>query len=170
MIMNISLLLAVTQLVPGGGMTSTLPIVQVIPLISISGWYERGVVTANGEKFNPNACTAAHRTLEFGTQVLFINPVVWWNPLTWKYRVARINDRGPYKRGRQFDLARGTATEIGVKEKGITKLITIVLSKPSKPKIQTAKAKGHKSASRHLSKHKAKTAKAKGHKSASHNS
>ena len=127
-VLHVSLLLAVTQLVSGGGITTSLPITQAIPLISVGSWYEQGTETANGEKFDPNGYTAAHRTLEFGTPVLVINPDTWWDPSTWC--VVRINDRGPKKAGRQIDLARAPATKIGLKEKGVGRLITIVLPQP----------------------------------------
>jgi rare lipoprotein A len=53
--------------------------------------------TASGERMNPNAMTAAHRTLRFGTHVTVRNG--------WKSVVVRINDRGPFVRGRCIDLS-----------------------------------------------------------------
>jgi rare lipoprotein A len=145
-ILHVSLLVAVTQLMPGGGVTTALPIVQAMPLISVASWYEQGVKTASGAKFDPNGYTAAHRTLEFGTPVLVINPVTWWDPFTWC--VVWINDRGPHKKGRQIDLARAPAAKVGLKEMGVAKLITIVLPMPPAQRAQTAKAKLPRSASR----------------------
>jgi rare lipoprotein A len=64
-----------------------------------------GKKTANGERFDPNGMTAAHRTLPFGTRLL----------LTYKDKsvIVRINDRGPFVKGRQLDLARGAAKALG---------------------------------------------------------
>jgi rare lipoprotein A len=80
---------------------------------TIASWYDcakpgecsRHKITASGEKFDPNALTAAHKTLPFGTRV----------KVTYKGRsvVVRINDRGPFIRGRSIDLSRAAARQIG---------------------------------------------------------
>ncbi len=68
--------------------------------------YEPNAHTANGERFNQWAMTAAHRTLPFGTLL---------NVCYARCVVVRINDRGPAAwTGRQLDLSRGAATEIGL--------------------------------------------------------
>ena len=61
--------------------------------------------TANGEHFNPNAHTAAHRSYPFGTRL----------KVTHKGRsvIVRVNDRGPFVRGRSLDLSRAAARSIG---------------------------------------------------------
>ena len=61
--------------------------------------------TANGERFNPNAYTAAHKHLPFGTKV-----VVSYKG---KSVTVRINDRGPWIKGRGIDLSRAAARKIG---------------------------------------------------------
>jgi rare lipoprotein A len=73
--------------------------------------FESGRHTASGERFDPNAMTAAHRTLPFGTLVR----------VTYRGRsvVVRINDRGPFvKKGGRFtrdiDLSQGAARRIGL--------------------------------------------------------
>nr|WP_245413759.1 septal ring lytic transglycosylase RlpA family protein [Fulvimarina endophytica] len=71
-----------------------------------------GRTTANGEKFNMNAMTAAHKTLPFGTKVKVTNRS------NGKSVVVRINDRGPYIRGRVIDLSRGAAAKIGMINSG----------------------------------------------------
>lgn len=76
-----------------------------------ASWYGSelaGRRTANGERFNPNGLTAAHRSLPFGTRVRVTNRV------TGRSVVVRINDRGPFVGGRQIDLARGAARAIGM--------------------------------------------------------
>src|SRR5215203_7539889 len=64
--------------------------------------------TASGEKFNPSAMTAAHRTLRFGTKVRVTNP------RNGRAVVVRINDRGPFVKGRSLDLSSGAARAIGM--------------------------------------------------------
>lgn len=76
----------------------------------VASWYGPGFhghKTASGERFNQYALTAAHRTLKFGTLVR----------VTYKGRsvTVRINDRGPFVRGRSLDLSKGAARAIGCK-------------------------------------------------------
>jgi rare lipoprotein A len=63
--------------------------------------------TANGERVNPSALTAAHRTLPFGTKVAVTNKS------NGRSVVVRINDRGPFVRGRVIDLTPAGARAIG---------------------------------------------------------
>lgn len=79
-------------------------------------WYKHGRKTANGEKFNPNLYTVAHKSLPFGTWVRFTDPE------TNKRVVARVNDRGPFIRGREFDLSLGCAVRLGIRDKGVKRL------------------------------------------------
>ncbi len=80
-----------------------------------ASWYgsETGSKTANGEKYNPNGLTAAHRNLPFGTNVRVTNLK------TGKTVTVRINDRGPFRRGRIIDLSAGAAEAIQMKSAGI---------------------------------------------------
>ena len=76
-----------------------------------ASWYGPGFHgrrTASGERFNANALTAAHRSLPFGTRVRVTNRV------TGRSVIVRINDRGPFHRGRSIDLASGAARAIGM--------------------------------------------------------
>ena len=78
-----------------------------------ASWYDcatpgqcsKSKITANGEKFNPNALTAAHKTLPFGTRVKVTHKG--------KSVIVRINDRGPFVKGRSIDLSRAAARKIG---------------------------------------------------------
>ena len=82
-----------------------------LPATAQSGaasWYGSGHRTANGERFNPNGLTAAHRSLPFGTRVRVENR------RTGRSVVVRINDRGPFARGRIIDLSRGSARALGM--------------------------------------------------------
>ena len=82
-----------------------------------ASWYGGGEYlsrrTANGERFNPNGFTAAHRTLPFGTEVIVTNV---HNGA--KVRL-KITDRGPAKwTGRDIDLSKSAAAKIGLIEAG----------------------------------------------------
>ena len=80
-----------------------------------ASWYGPGFhgrLTANGERFNQEAMTAAHKTLPFGTRVLV------QVPRTGREVVVRINDRGPYVKGRIIDLSSAAANAIGLKARG----------------------------------------------------
>ena len=73
-----------------------------------ASWYAMGTKTANGERMRPYALTAAHRTLPFGTRLRVTNKS------TGRSVVVRINDRGPFIRGRIIDLSKGAASRIGM--------------------------------------------------------
>lgn len=80
-----------------------------------ASWYGPGFhgrLTANGERFNQEEMTAAHKTLPFGTRVLVRIP------RTGREVVVRINDRGPYVKGRIIDLSSAAASAIGLKARG----------------------------------------------------
>jgi rare lipoprotein A len=81
-----------------------------------ASWYGReqhGGPTASGEKFNMNALTAAHRTLRLNTRVRVINL------RNGREVVVRINDRGPYSRGRIIDVSFAAARALGMIEAGV---------------------------------------------------
>jgi len=77
--------------------------------------------TASGERFNQSAFTAAHRTLPFGTRVRVTNLA------NHKSVVVRINDRGPYVRGRIIDLSRAAFARIGSTADGVIRVRIRVL-------------------------------------------
>ncbi|OAF17976.1 MULTISPECIES: septal ring lytic transglycosylase RlpA family protein [Bradyrhizobium] len=70
--------------------------------------------TASGEKYDKNELTAAHPTLPFGTR-LRVTDVSSGRSVT-----VRVNDRGPYVRGRVVDLTPSAAAALGMEDKGIT--------------------------------------------------
>ena len=73
----------------------------------------KGRQTANGEKFRQSKKTAAHKTLPFGTKVTVKN-------LSNGRRVkVRINDRGPFVKGRIIDLSKKAAKKIGMVDAGV---------------------------------------------------
>ena len=75
-----------------------------------------GKLTANGEKYNMNGKTAAHKTLPFNTRVKVTNLE------NGKSVIVRINDRGPYKKRRIIDLSVGAAKEIGLIQSGVAEV------------------------------------------------
>nr|WP_244645664.1 septal ring lytic transglycosylase RlpA family protein [Salinarimonas ramus] len=84
-----------------------------------ASWYGPGFhgrKTANGERFDQNDLTAAHKTLPFGTQVRVTNVA------NGKSVVVRINDRGPFVRGREIDLSKGAAAAVGMLGSGVAQV------------------------------------------------
>lgn len=81
-----------------------------------ASWYELTSRTASGEFANPEKMTAAHRTLKFGTMVEVRNM------RNDKRVVVRINDRGPFIKGRVIDVTRKAAIKLGFKNVGTTRI------------------------------------------------
>jgi len=82
----------------------------------IASWYGPGFdgnLTANGEIYDMNGISAAHKTLPFGTLVRVVDLD------TGRSIVVRINDRGPFVEGRIIDLSKGAAEKLGIVERGI---------------------------------------------------
>ncbi len=82
----------------------------------MASWYGPGFhgrLTANGERYNQNGITAAHKTLPFGTKVRVTNL------RNGRSVIVRINDRGPYAHGRVIDLSKGAANLIGLISSGV---------------------------------------------------
>jgi len=79
-------------------------------------WYMHGSRTANGERFNPDGLTAAHKTLPFGTLLRVSNPD------DNRSIVVRVNDRGPFTKGVDLDISRGGAQQLGIIKKGRAKV------------------------------------------------
>lgn len=94
-----------------------------------------GKKTASGEKFNPESLTAAHKTLPFGTKVEVKNPE------NGKKVTVRVNDRGPFTKGRQLDVSAKAAKELGIKDKGVTPVEMKVVETPgAKPPAEKSAA------------------------------
>lgn len=93
--------------------------------IGKASWYGlgfHGKLTANGEIFDENALTAAHKELPFGTKVLVTNL------RNGKSTIVTINDRGPYVEGRHIDLSRAAAREVGMIEDGVVEVKMQIIS------------------------------------------
>jgi rare lipoprotein A len=85
----------------------------------ISSWYGRdfhGKRTANGEKYDMNAMTAAHPTLPLPSYVLVTNLE------NGRQAVLRVNDRGPFAKGRIIDVSRRAAQVLGYEKNGIARV------------------------------------------------
>lgn len=94
-----------------------------------ASWYGPGFhgrKTANGEKYNQRALTAAHPTLPLGTSVKVTNLE------NDKSVVVRINDRGPFVRGRIIDLSKGAAEKLGIVGAGTAEVAIDAISVPVK--------------------------------------
>ena len=85
-------------------------------LASYYGRFHDGQRTASGEPFDMQAMTAAHRTLPFGTQVRVTNLK------SGRAVVVRINDRGPFVKGRLLDLSYAAAKQLGVLRTGLARV------------------------------------------------
>jgi peptidoglycan lytic transglycosylase len=76
--------------------------------VGLASYYSEGKSTASGEKFDANELTAAHPTLPFGTRLRVTNTA------TGKSVTVRVNDRGPYVRGRVVDVSYSAAQALGM--------------------------------------------------------
>lgn len=96
----------------------------------VASWYGPGFhgrATANGETYNMNDLTAAHRTLPFNTVVLVENRD------NGKSVIVRINDRGPYVDNRIIDLSRRAAREIDMIDSGIATVELFLVEEGDRP-------------------------------------
>ncbi|MFZ1814744.1 MAG: septal ring lytic transglycosylase RlpA family protein [Rhizobiaceae bacterium] len=73
-----------------------------------ASWYDLNSRTASGEQMRPDLLTAAHKSLPFGSKILVTNK------RNGRSVVVRVNDRGPFIKGRIVDLSRAAATKIGM--------------------------------------------------------
>jgi rare lipoprotein A len=87
-----------------------------------ASWYALHSRTASGERMNPSTLTAAHRSLRFGTKVRVTNRN------NGRSVIVRINDRGPFIRGRVLDLSRAAAHQIGMVHSGTAKVCFQIVS------------------------------------------
>lgn len=103
------------------------------PIPSASGYREKGIAswygrdfhgrrTSNGEKYDMHAMTAAHKTLPMNTMLLVKNLE------NGRETVVRVNDRGPFVRGRIIDLSYKAAQKLKMANKGISRVQVIALA------------------------------------------
>lgn len=86
-----------------------------------AAWYDVGGLTASGERTRDGALAAAHRTLPFGTRVRVENLA------NGRSVIVRINDRGPFVRGRIIDVTRAAAEELGFIRAGVVRVRATVI-------------------------------------------
>ncbi|MEK2690222.1 septal ring lytic transglycosylase RlpA family protein [Bdellovibrio sp. GT3] len=94
-----------------------------------ASWYgesHNGNRTASGETFNMKELTAAHRTLPMGSMIKVTSLT------SGKSTTVRVNDRGPFKKGRIVDVSEAAAKELGMIQKGVDQVKIEVLSIPGK--------------------------------------
>jgi rare lipoprotein A len=94
-------------------------VVETEVATGMASYYSREIAgnrTANGERCDPNDLTAAHRTLPFGSKVRVTNQS------NGQSVVVRINDRGPFGRGRVIDISHAAAKEIGMHRSGTARV------------------------------------------------
>ncbi|MDB5987042.1 MAG: rare lipoprotein [Nevskia sp.] len=98
---------------------------KAFPQVGRASWYgissTRGLRTASGERFDPEALTGAHPTLPFGTMVKVTNL------RNGRSAAVRINDRGPFVGGRIIDVSYAAAHELGMMARGIARVRIEVL-------------------------------------------
>ncbi len=90
----------------------------------IAGWYgsrHHNKLTANRQRFNMFKNTLAHRTLPFGTKVRLATLDEK------KSAVGVVNDRGPFRKGRDLDVSYSMAKQLGFVRKGVAKLYLSLL-------------------------------------------
>ena len=92
-------------------------------LQGLASYYHEPQRLASGGWFNPNALTAAHRSLPFGTRVRVTNKG------SGRSVDVTINDRGPYIAGRIIDLSRAAAGAIGMTAQGVARVTVQVLGR-----------------------------------------
>ncbi len=128
-------------------LTSTLIILFALPLSAqepgsvietgIASWYtsdKSEAITANGEHFDENSLSAAHKSLKFGTVVRVTNKT------NNRSVDVRINDRGPYVDGRIIDLTPSAAKEIDMLKSGIAPVALTLLFEPDVPESKYDRA------------------------------
>ena len=91
-------------------------VVKRDPALGLASYYSEGSLTANGERFDAHAMTAAHPTLPFGTRLRVTNVA------TGQSVTVRVNDRGPFVRGRVVDVSYSAAESLGLVGRGVAKV------------------------------------------------
>ena len=98
--------------------------------LTLASWYGPGFIghrTSNGEIFNEDQLTAASRSLPLGTYARVTNLD------TGKSVIVRVNDRGPYVRGRGIDLSQAAAARVGLARRGIARVSVARLDTAASP-------------------------------------
>lgn len=99
--------------------------------VGVASWYGeelQGSPTADGEAFDMNGLTAAHRELPIGTKVRVTNL------LNWRSVTLRINDRGPNVPGRLIDVSMAAAKSLGFLGAGLALVQIEIVRRPESPR------------------------------------
>jgi rare lipoprotein A len=105
-----------------GAFASLLPPPAEAAQCGKASWYTMGTRTASGDRMDADALAAAHRSLPFGTRVKVENLA------NGRSVVVRINDRGPFVRGRVIDVTRGAARHLGMIDSGVARVRVSVVA------------------------------------------
>lgn len=116
-------------------LTTLMPIVS--DALASSGQTQKGMAsyyhdslhgrkTASGQRYSKNRLSAAHKTLPLGTRIRVTDTK------TGRSIVVKVNDRGPFAKGRIVDLSREAASELGMIGKGVAKVELKVVSMPKR--------------------------------------
>ena len=117
--MKLPHLIIATSLAMAAALAQTPAGTQANEMTGMCSYYARmhnGHVTAGGEKFDSNAMTAAHRQLPMGTKLKVTNLA------NGKSVVVKVNDRGPFVKGRSLSVTRRAAEELGFRKQGVAKV------------------------------------------------
>jgi len=90
----------------------------------VASFYDHDTETASGEKFDPGELTAAHRTLPFGTRVRVTNLT------NGRSVTVRVNDRGPFIRGRTVDVSSSAAEALQMTKRGVVSVKLDIVQTP----------------------------------------
>lgn len=106
-------------------------------MLGYASWYgtESGDRSANGEKFRAKAIAAAHPTLPLPSYVEVTALE------TGRTVLVRVNDRGPFSRGRIIDLSRGAAEQLGVRNAGVAAVRVRVVAPPEQDRERLRRGK-----------------------------
>jgi rare lipoprotein A len=113
--------------------------VRPVMLTMIASWYGdkfQGKTTASGELFDQDKLTAAHRSLPMGSLVKLTSKS------TGKSVVVRINDRGPWIKGRDLDLSEAAALALGIQSFGVA-VLEVTLTKSELAALASAQQEQH---------------------------
>lgn len=112
-------------------MIATIASIIMLAQSGLASYYWQGSRTASGEHFNKNGISCAHRTLPFGSHITVTNL------RNGRSVTCRVNDRGPFIKGRVVDLSLGAARVVGMTQAGVVPVsisYDYISNKPSKKK------------------------------------
>jgi rare lipoprotein A len=124
-------------LITAGLLTGLMPFTDSATANSGIGHVQKGIAsyyhdslhgrkTASGQVYNKHRLSAAHKTLPLGTRIQVTDAK------TGRSIVVRVNDRGPFVKGRIVDLSKEAAKELGIVDRGIARVDLKVLSAPQR--------------------------------------